>query len=310
MLKKEAHYNIPLNVTVNGNGNGTVTSNIEGINCPGDCTQSYNVNTEVALTADAVAGSTFAGWSGACTGTGTCFLTMDAAKNVTATFTTFNILQLLNPANEQEYTTCTYSNPPKFQWNTSETYKNIKVQFSLQNNFSTIPVKAKGKAGVNELQIETSLWKTLLLLPGPQGGTIYWRVVGTKANKTKEESNIYSMQIEGPEPVGDSSIAPTSKASLPNVSWKNLCGTKFIAWFGNAFDFTIKGTKKKSYTFEDADPVDNEGVFTKGFRARQWKAIRKLVGDVRGSTIYWYVESWDGVERYSKTAIMNFELED
>jgi hypothetical protein len=41
----------------------------------------------VTLSATAATGRTFAGWSGAgCSGTGTCVVTMDAAKDVTATF--------------------------------------------------------------------------------------------------------------------------------------------------------------------------------------------------------------------------------
>ena len=47
----------------------------------------------MTLTAAASAGSTFAGWSGACTGTGTCVVSLTAASSVTATFTpTFNTL--------------------------------------------------------------------------------------------------------------------------------------------------------------------------------------------------------------------------
>jgi uncharacterized repeat protein (TIGR02543 family) len=68
-------------------GDGTVTSSPAGIACPTDCTQSYNFGQLVTLTAAAGAGSTFTGWTGACTGTGTCSVTVDAAKSVTATFT-------------------------------------------------------------------------------------------------------------------------------------------------------------------------------------------------------------------------------
>ena len=42
----------------------------------------------MTLTATPEAGSVFAGWSGACTGTGDCVVTMDAVKSVTATFNT------------------------------------------------------------------------------------------------------------------------------------------------------------------------------------------------------------------------------
>ena len=79
-----------LNVTVSGPmSSGTVTSNPAGINCPGDCSETLDSGTMVVLTATPAMGSTFTGWSGSgCMGTGTCNLTMDAAKNVTATFTT------------------------------------------------------------------------------------------------------------------------------------------------------------------------------------------------------------------------------
>ena len=44
-------------------------------------------DTIVTLTATAAAGSTFAGWSGACSGTGLCAVTMSAARSATASFT-------------------------------------------------------------------------------------------------------------------------------------------------------------------------------------------------------------------------------
>ena len=69
-------------------GSGTVTSNPAGINCGATCSAAFNSGTVVSLTAAPAAGSAFAGWSGACTGTGTCQVTMNAAANVIATFNT------------------------------------------------------------------------------------------------------------------------------------------------------------------------------------------------------------------------------
>jgi uncharacterized repeat protein (TIGR02543 family) len=77
-----------LSVSKAGTGSGTVTSVPAGIDCGGDCSQPYDYNTVVTLSAAASTGSTFSGWSGAgCSGTGTCQVTMDAAKSVTASFT-------------------------------------------------------------------------------------------------------------------------------------------------------------------------------------------------------------------------------
>ena len=77
-----------LTVTETGTGSGTVTSNPSGISCPSTCSANYASGTVVTLTETPASGSTFAGWSGACTGTGTCTVTMNAAENVTAMFNT------------------------------------------------------------------------------------------------------------------------------------------------------------------------------------------------------------------------------
>jgi hypothetical protein len=77
-----------LTVSKSGNGSGTVSSNPAGIACGATCAANYNYNTSVTLSAVADTGSTFTGWSGeGCTGTGTCIVTVNAVKSVTATFT-------------------------------------------------------------------------------------------------------------------------------------------------------------------------------------------------------------------------------
>lgn len=75
-----------LTVILAGSGSGSVTSVPAGINCGLDCTELYATGTPVTLTATSTVGSTFSGWSGACTGTSTCVLTMNASTTVTAEF--------------------------------------------------------------------------------------------------------------------------------------------------------------------------------------------------------------------------------
>lgn len=77
---------VALNVLKAGTGAGTVTSSPVGINCGSTCTANFAAGARVTLAAQASAGSTFVGWSGACSGTGSCTVTLDAAKSVTATF--------------------------------------------------------------------------------------------------------------------------------------------------------------------------------------------------------------------------------
>jgi len=74
----------PLQVSINGNG--SVQSNIAGINCPSDCEESYLAGTLVLLSAIPDDGWLFDGWSGECSGEDACSLTIFIDKSITATF--------------------------------------------------------------------------------------------------------------------------------------------------------------------------------------------------------------------------------
>jgi|HubBroStandDraft_6_1064221.scaffolds.fasta_scaffold12245_2 DNA-binding beta-propeller fold protein YncE len=79
--------NLTLSVTLAGNGSGTVTSNPPGIDCGGSCSASFAPGTSVTLTVAPMPTSNFTGWGGACSGTGTCIVTINADVSVTANFT-------------------------------------------------------------------------------------------------------------------------------------------------------------------------------------------------------------------------------
>jgi hypothetical protein len=70
------------------NGPGVVTSDGPGINCPGDCSQSYSGGPTVTLTAAPVPGATFGGWAGDCGGSPgtTCVLNMATNHAAIANF--------------------------------------------------------------------------------------------------------------------------------------------------------------------------------------------------------------------------------
>lgn len=82
------NYVLGRTVTVSktGAGTGTVTSGPAGLDCGSTCTAWFADGETVTLIAAAAGGATFAGWSGACTGQGSCTLTMTAAMSVVATF--------------------------------------------------------------------------------------------------------------------------------------------------------------------------------------------------------------------------------
>ena len=93
-FKLLAKAKFKLTVTKSGTGTGTVTSTPAGISCGATCSAEFEEGKEVELKAEAAAGSEFVKWGGACAGTGTCKVTMSAAKSVQAIFKTIPIRKL------------------------------------------------------------------------------------------------------------------------------------------------------------------------------------------------------------------------
>ena len=60
----------------------------------GVCSASFQRGSQVSLTAQPQVGFAFAGWSGACQGTGACVVTMDTDRTVAASFTPLSLFTL------------------------------------------------------------------------------------------------------------------------------------------------------------------------------------------------------------------------
>lgn len=135
-------------LTVNkaGTGGGTVSSSPAGINCGVNCSASFSSGASVILNPVADTGSTFAGWSGACTGTGTCSITMDAAKTVTATFNT-------TPAGSPTITVAKPANAPTDATRNKGQSNVLMLAFTLNpsqaTQLQTITLQASGSGNDN-----------------------------------------------------------------------------------------------------------------------------------------------------------------
>jgi hypothetical protein len=84
-----AEFNSNLSVRMTGNGTGTVISEPDGIDCPGNCSLSASARRTIVLRATANVGSGFIGWSGECSGSApTCEVVVSQPRAVEAQFST------------------------------------------------------------------------------------------------------------------------------------------------------------------------------------------------------------------------------
>jgi uncharacterized repeat protein (TIGR02543 family) len=113
-------------LSVNVDGSGTVSNSpAPDMTCTNNCTQNFNEGTVVTLTADPATNYDFTGWTGECSGSDNCFVTMDAAKNVTATFSVNNIPY------------------PAMREDTQETFTSIQTAYDSVPLGQTATIKAK-----------------------------------------------------------------------------------------------------------------------------------------------------------------------
>jgi hypothetical protein len=87
-------------LTVTPDYNGTVTSSPSGIDCGArnsDCTEDFNANTPVTLTATPNSGFSFVGWGGSCWGNSGCQVVMNGTQNVSVQFKTNTTVSSVYP---------------------------------------------------------------------------------------------------------------------------------------------------------------------------------------------------------------------
>lgn len=212
-------------------------------------------------------------------------------------------ITLSTPLNNASFNACSLYSPSTFAWKVGQEFDNNEVQIFLEQHYQHFVVNVPGTS--TETVIPSPMWKRILSILGNPGGRLKWEVFGCRVKTGCISVSEYRIiSIEASQPIQNPKISPTSKNPIPTLSWQGNCNTKFKVWFGNDGNFS----KKTTYTFTIKNPNDNGGDFLKTVTPSQWKSIRRLVGDGTGSTIYWYVESWDGVGRYSKTNVMSFVL--
>jgi len=231
-----------LTVSKTGTGSGTVTSSPAGINCGTDCSETYNSGTSVTLTATPDSGSTFTGWSGDCSGTGTCTLIIDSNKSATAKFDiTNNRPSAINLSVTQgDY--CQFYSPPIFlSWQFSDpdpgdSQSAYQVQVDNNSDF-TSPEKDSGKV------ISSS--NSYAPIDLSYNTTYNWQL---KVWDSKDTSSGWA--------TGSSFTTPKNPYPRPDFSWspENPRVNQFVQFTDLSQAFGGASISQWFWTFQDGNP--------------------------------------------------------
>jgi hypothetical protein len=239
-----------------------------------------------------------------------------SVESVWSSALTVNIVSssitLQSPANGQAFGSGTLINSyePPFSWNTEEAFNSYTILFSNSPiDFETkgILITKAGAKGTSWTPPNRS-WKSIMT-SSHNGGTpqdIYWKVVGTRPDRTTAESNVNSFRIDDPQPVVV--IAPQEGDSLPSdvsptFAFSPKGNVKFKLEFCPSDDF-LDPKKIKGFNYRTGNP-NQETVMTETLTSTQWGSIKKLLG-VSG---HFRIKAWDGIKRETVSETRSFRIQ-
>jgi len=199
---------------------------------------------------------------------------------------------------------------PSFQWINDGTCKSYTIYFSTSptdfSNIAYLITKATIPGTKSSYTPSLGIWQKIMKSSNNNGNIrdIYWKVVGTKANKTTEGNAGRHFRIDDPLPgvaqsSGDEYLLPSG--TPPTFTFGAYSNVKFQLEISSVSDFSdSKKIKKFIYTVSDPNVTPS---FQKTLTLGQWKSIKLLIGTGTG---YFRVRAWDGIGRETVSGVSPF----
>jgi hypothetical protein len=226
-----------------------------------------------------------------------------------------SIIILQSPPSNTVFDSCTLATncQPGFSWTAGGTFSGFKILFSTSpTDFTTrgIKVAAGSAAGTSNVWKPSSFNWTAIMKSSNNNGSIrpmYWKVVGTEADKTTVESDVRSFSIGTSQSV---TIKAPLRAEIldpaisPTFDFDTNCNKKFKLEISSLSDFSVS-TKIKAFNFTVRNP-NLVLSLQKTLSSFQWKGVKTLVG---AGTGYFRIKSWDGLSRPTVSEVGSFTIQ-
>ena len=231
-------------LTVSKTGSGTVTSTPAGIDCGSTCSQAFSGGTTVVLAATGSPGFSFAGWSGACSGTGTCTVNMNSDKTVTATFAA-----------------CPYTVTPESKTLTGYSAARFRVTITAPVGCSApsvVPGETWIHASATSFNLKTAKGAVTISVDANSASSQARTGSVTIGDKTLSVSQAGKPCTITLDPVSSSRFSPTGSSggftvttSLADCGWTAAAESTFASWLTNVSPGSGTGNGSVSYSVGD-----------------------------------------------------------
>jgi hypothetical protein len=226
-----------------------------------------------------------------------------------------SIIILQSPSSNTAFGSCTLTTnyQPRFSWTAGGTFLRFKILFSTSpTDFTTqgIKVAAGSAAGTSNDWKPSSFNWTAIMKSSDNNGSIrpiYWKVVGTEADKTTVESDVRSFSIGTSQSVTINAPqeAEILDPAIPSTfDFGTNCNKKFKLEISPLSDFSVS-TKIKAFNFTVSNPNLTPSL-RKTLSSFQWNGVKTLVGTRTG---YFRIKAWDGIKRETISEIRSFTIQ-
>jgi hypothetical protein len=279
LLRPPAAQTYQLSVTPPASGTGSVTSTPPGIDCPTTCSAAFPQSTQVKLSAAPANNYFFDGWTGACSGTALCTVSMTGTEKVSATFDPGEVLTVSitgtgagtvtsTPSGISCPTICSFTFPPNTPVTLSETP-------ATNDAFSSWAGGCTGSANCSvTLDASMSITANFSSENGSGGGSQFATFVYIASNKSASNNEIAAYQ-------SDSNGQLTPVAGSPfavNAAYMTASG-KYL--------FTTDGTNIYTYAVaSDGGIAQTSSIDANQSNPNHCGSPISLFTDRTGSTLY------------------------
>ncbi len=198
---------------------------------------------------------------------------------------------------------------PSFQFTATGIFSKFKILFSLDPLDFTDPVVRANSAGTsNQWTPSIRLWKRIMALSDNHGSVrnMYWKILGTRPDRTVLESEVRSFRIDAP--LAPALLSPhdgdvLSSGVPPTVRVRCNSNVTFQLQISSAID--MRNPVRIGRSFRAGKDPNSVTDLQRPFTSRQWAAVKKRVGEGTG---YLRMKAWDGINRETCSEVAAFTI--